>query len=110
MFLFVLLQCAEDKETRDLVREFSGLAPLVAILSSGNKELLAAATGAIWKCAISRENLVQFRELKTIEQLVGLLSKQPEKVRQSFISILQQQQQKNIFQFSLHLILIPPET
>ena len=44
------------------------------------KELLAAATGAIWKCAISPENVVRFQELKAIDQLVTLLNDQPEEV------------------------------
>lgn len=52
------LQCAEDKETRDLVRKYKGLKPLVELLNTNNKELLAAASGAIWKCSISSENVV----------------------------------------------------
>ncbi|XP_014775179.2 outer dynein arm-docking complex subunit 2 [Octopus bimaculoides] len=84
-----IFKCAEDKDSRELVREYGGLPPLVAILSSGNnKELLAAATGAIWKCSISRENLVQFRDLKAIEQLVALLSNQPEKVLVNVVGAL----------------------
>lgn len=52
------IQCAEDKETRDLVRQHGGLQPLSALLgNSENKRLLAAVTGAIWKCAISEENV-----------------------------------------------------
>ena len=47
--------------TRELVRKYHGLDPLVALLAqSDNKELLAAATGAIWKCAISRENVARY--------------------------------------------------
>jgi len=54
-------QCAEDSATRDLVRLYGGLDPLVALLpNSDNKELLAAATGAIWKCAISPENVERY--------------------------------------------------
>jgi hypothetical protein len=45
-----------------------------------NKELLAAATGAIWKCSISPENVARFQELKCIELLVALLTNQPEEV------------------------------
>ncbi len=49
-------QCAEDKEIRDLVRKNLGLRPSHDLLQqSENKALLAAVTGAIWKCAISRE-------------------------------------------------------
>ena len=39
------------------------------------------AAGAIWKCSISPENVIRFKELKAIEQLVGLLNDQPEEVR-----------------------------
>ena len=75
------LQCAEEKETRDLVRAFGGLDPLVALLNNTeNKELLAAATGAIWKCSITSENVSRFQELKAIDLLVNLLSNQPEEV------------------------------
>eukprot|EP00794_Sanderia_malayensis_P017757 gene17757-19530_t len=76
-----IFKCAEDFETRQLVREYGGLDPLVALLSNGeNKDLLAAATGAIWKCAISEENVLRFQDLKAIEQLVALLNDQPEEV------------------------------
>ena len=65
-----------------MVRQYGGLDPLVALLAnSENKDLLAAATGAIWKCAISEENVLRFQELKAIEQLVTLLNDQPEEVR-----------------------------
>ena len=75
------MQCAEEKETRDLVRQYGGLDPLAALLGKNdNKELLAAATGAIWKCSISPENVLRFQELKTIESLVSLLNDQPEEV------------------------------
>lgn len=74
-------QCAEDRETRELVRLYGGLEPLVQLLEMAeNKDLLVAATGAIWKCAITYENVVVFQELKAIEQLVGLLENQPEEV------------------------------
>ncbi|KAG6929907.1 armadillo repeat containing 4, partial [Chelydra serpentina] len=56
-----IFKCAEDEETRDLVRHHGGLQPLATLLSnSENKELLAAVTGAIWKCAISRENVTKY--------------------------------------------------
>ncbi|XP_040831657.1 outer dynein arm-docking complex subunit 2-like [Ochotona curzoniae] len=76
-----IYQCAEDEETRDLVRLHGGLRPLASLLSNtDNKERLAAVTGAIWKCSISKENVTKFREYKTIEALVGLLTNQPEEV------------------------------
>ncbi|XP_014800378.1 PREDICTED: armadillo repeat-containing protein 4 [Calidris pugnax] len=76
-----IFKCAEDKETRDLVRQHGGLAPLSVLLdNSENKQLLAAVTGAVWKCAISRENVSKFRECKAVEALVELLTDQPEEV------------------------------
>lgn len=79
--MYFLTQCAEEKETRDLVRKYGGLDPLVKLLANANnKDLLAAATGAIWKCAICAENVKRFQELKTIDVLVSLLSNQPEEV------------------------------
>ncbi|KAJ7395878.1 hypothetical protein BTVI_150843 [Pitangus sulphuratus] len=76
-----IFKCAEDKQTRDLVRQHGGLQPLSVLLdNSENKKLLAAVTGAIWKCAISIENVSKFREYQTIETLVGLLTDQPEEV------------------------------
>ncbi|XP_058511344.1 outer dynein arm-docking complex subunit 2-like [Ochotona princeps] len=76
-----IYQCAEDEETRDLVRLHGGLRPLASLLSNtDNKERLAAVTGAIWKCSISKENVTKFREYKAIEALVELLTDQPEEV------------------------------
>ncbi|XP_059951498.1 outer dynein arm-docking complex subunit 2 [Mesoplodon densirostris] len=76
-----IYQCAEDEETRDLVRLCGGLRPLASLLSNtDDKERLAAVTGAIWKCSISKENVTKFREYKAIEALVGLLTDQPEEV------------------------------
>lgn len=85
MRTLLCLQCAEEKETRDLVRHYGGLDPLALLLSKNNdnKLLLAAATGAIWKCSISPENVLRFQQLKTIEALVALLSDQPEEVSSS---------------------------
>lgn len=63
------------------MRQYGGLLPLVGLLQNvDNKELLAAATGAIWKCAISPENVHKFQELKAIDSLVNLLNDQPEEV------------------------------
>ncbi|XP_037984154.1 armadillo repeat-containing protein 4 isoform X1 [Motacilla alba alba] len=82
-------ECAEDEEIRDLVRKHEGLQPLSALLDkSENKQLLAAVTGAIWKCAISRENVLKFQEYKTIETLVTLLTDQPEEVLINVIGAL----------------------
>lgn len=51
-------QCAEDEQTRKAVYDCGGLDTLVSLLSrQDNKKLLAAVTGAIWKCAISEYNV-----------------------------------------------------
>ncbi|NXN56925.1 ARMC4 protein, partial [Rynchops niger] len=84
-----IFKCAEDKETRDLVRQHGGLEPLSVLLgNSENKQLLAAVTGAIWKCAISAENVSKFRECKAVEALVGLLTDQPEEVLVNIVGAL----------------------
>ncbi|XP_010123000.1 PREDICTED: armadillo repeat-containing protein 4-like, partial [Chlamydotis macqueenii] len=84
-----IFKCAEDKETRDLVRQYGGLQPLCVLLgNSENKQLLAAVTGAIWKCAISGENVSKFREYKAVEALVGLLTDQPEEVLVNIVGAL----------------------
>lgn len=64
------------------MRQYGGLDPLVKLLEkTENKDLLAAATGAIWKCAISPENVQRFQELKAVDRLVALLHNQPEEVK-----------------------------
>ncbi|KAM6216192.1 outer dynein arm-docking complex subunit 2 [Rhynchocyon petersi] len=84
-----IYQCAEDKDTRDLVRLHGGLKPLASLLSkTDNKQRLAAVTGAIWKCSISKENVTKFREYKAIETLVGLLTNQPEEVLVNVVGAL----------------------
>ncbi|XP_069770615.1 outer dynein arm-docking complex subunit 2 isoform X4 [Narcine bancroftii] len=76
-----IFKCGEDEETRNLVRAHNGLAPLVKLFNkSDNKELLAAATGAVWKCAISMENVDRFKNLRIVETLIKLLVGQPEEV------------------------------
>ena len=56
----ILSQCAEEEMTRSLVRTHEGLEPLAALLKvTDNKELLCAATGAIWKCSKSTENVIK---------------------------------------------------
>lgn len=58
-----ILKCASNKTASDMVREAHGLEQLVAIAKDknirDNKLLLAATTGAIWKCAGSDENVKQ---------------------------------------------------
>ncbi|XP_039472808.1 armadillo repeat-containing protein 4 isoform X1 [Oreochromis aureus] len=84
-----IFKCAEDKQTRDLVRKYKGLQPLVSLLhKADNKQLLAAATGAIWKCSISQENVTKFQEYKALEILVSLLTDQPEEVLVNVVGAL----------------------
>ncbi|XP_066521402.1 outer dynein arm-docking complex subunit 2 isoform X2 [Hoplias malabaricus] len=84
-----IFKCAEDKQTRDLVRQYEGLQPLVALLNEAdNKQLLAAVTGAIWKCSISMENVAKFEGYKALEMLVGLLTDQPEEVLVNVVGAL----------------------
>ncbi|XP_056375360.1 outer dynein arm-docking complex subunit 2 isoform X1 [Hyla sarda] len=84
-----IFKCAEDEETRDLVRQYGGLQPLAMLLGkSDNKELLAAVTGAIWKCSISLDNVTKFQEYKVIETLVTFLTDQPEEVLVNVVGAL----------------------
>uniref|UniRef100_A0A8C1Y2F7 Armadillo repeat containing 4 n=1 Tax=Cyprinus carpio TaxID=7962 RepID=A0A8C1Y2F7_CYPCA len=84
-----IFKCAEDKHTRDLVRQYDGLKPLVMLLNKAeNKQLLAATTGAIWKCSISLENVAKFQEYRALEILVGLLKDQPEEVLVNVVGAL----------------------
>uniref|UniRef100_A0A6Q2YL56 Outer dynein arm docking complex subunit 2 n=1 Tax=Esox lucius TaxID=8010 RepID=A0A6Q2YL56_ESOLU len=84
-----IFKCAEDQRTRDLVRQYGGLQPLVSLLGQAdNKQLLAATTGAIWKCSISVENVAKFQEHKALDTLVGLLTDQPEEVLVNVVGAL----------------------
>lgn len=66
-----IFKCSEDATTRDLVRQAGGLDPLVYMAkdpkSREDKPLLAAVTGAIWKTAISPENVERYDVLKTVQ-------------------------------------------
>ncbi|KAG8443312.1 hypothetical protein GDO86_011923 [Hymenochirus boettgeri] len=84
-----IFKCAEDDETRELVRQYGGIQPLAMLLSQfDNKELLEAVTGAIWKCSISRDNVTKFQEYKVIETLVTFLTDQPEEVLVNVVGAL----------------------
>uniref|UniRef100_UPI00398E4B24 outer dynein arm-docking complex subunit 2 isoform X2 n=1 Tax=Pristiophorus japonicus TaxID=55135 RepID=UPI00398E4B24 len=73
-----IFKCAEDEATRNLVRAHNGLGPLVKLFSKpDNKELLAAATGAVWKCAISMENVDRIIESLDGVRLLWSLLKKP---------------------------------
>ncbi len=79
-----------------MIRKYGGLDPLVQLLSNkDNKPLLAAATGAIWKCAISKENVKRFQELRCIESLVALLQDPTEEVLINAVGALAECAQEN---------------
>ncbi|EAA12458.2 AGAP008223-PA, partial [Anopheles gambiae str. PEST] len=79
-----IFKCASDKTASDMVRESGGLEPLVGIARDktvrDNKQLLAAATGAIWKCAASEANVKKLDQLKAVQVLVQLLNDENEDV------------------------------
>uniref|UniRef100_A0A182PF91 Armadillo repeat-containing domain-containing protein n=1 Tax=Anopheles epiroticus TaxID=199890 RepID=A0A182PF91_9DIPT len=79
-----IFKCASDKTASDMVRESGGLEPLVGIARDktvrDNKQLLAAATGAIWKCAASEANVKKLDQLKAVQVLVQLLNDENEEV------------------------------
>ncbi|KAK7863004.1 hypothetical protein R5R35_014556 [Gryllus longicercus] len=79
-----IFKCAADAATRDLVRQHGGLDPLVKLarepLARADKPLLAAVTGAIWKCATCPENVYRLNELRTVDVLVSLLEDENEEV------------------------------
>lgn len=69
-----------------MVREAGGLEQLMAIVKDKsireNKALLAAATGAIWKCAMVEENVKQLDNV-SLEYISGSL-----KVQQKDINLM----------------------
>ncbi|KAJ3411757.1 Armadillo repeat-containing protein 4 [Chytridiales sp. JEL 0842] len=84
-----IFKCAEEDETRTLVRQYGGLNPLIALLdNTTNKDLLIAATGAVWKCAQNLENVAAFNKLNTIKKLIGLMENQPEDVLVNVVGAL----------------------
>nr|XP_061811680.1 outer dynein arm-docking complex subunit 2-like [Nerophis lumbriciformis] len=85
----VIFKCAEDKQTRTLVHDSKGLPALVSLLGKiENVKLMAATTGAIWKCCLSPENLDVFQDHKVLETLIGLLTNQPEEVLVNVVGAL----------------------
>lgn len=66
-----IFKCCEDPITRDMVRLAGGLDPLVAMAKDPNtksdKPLLASVTGAIWKTAITPQNVERYDQLGTVK-------------------------------------------
>lgn len=87
-----IFKCAEDAETRNLVRDAGGLDPLVSMAKAPDlredKQLLAAVTGAIWKCAANRENMVRFNQLGIVQAMVDLLEDENEEVLTNAVGAL----------------------
>lgn len=54
-----LFKCAEDDATRELISRHGGLELLVQLMTSRStgKQLLAATVGALWKCALNKNNV-----------------------------------------------------
>lgn len=79
-----IFKCADDEDVRRLVREYGGVRPLKELLEvpayHDNRPLMAALTGAVWKCAISPENVEVLRELNCVSLLIALSSAQSEEV------------------------------
>ncbi|XP_066593001.1 armadillo repeat-containing protein gudu [Prorops nasuta] len=72
-----MFKCSVNKVSRDMVREAGGLDPLCKLIHDmgvrANKKLLSAVTGAIWKCAMSLENVTRFNQNGLVASLVPLL-------------------------------------
>lgn len=79
-----LFKCSSDPKTRTLVREAGGLEPLVNIIRDkslrDNKPLLIGATGAVWMCAASDENVRELDRLNAVAFLVDLLGDDSDEV------------------------------
>ena len=78
--------------TRDIVREHGGLEPLVALVKDErlleDKPLTAAVTGAIWKCAISLENVKRLNQDGIIAVMTRLLNDQDKEVVTNVVGAL----------------------
>lgn len=78
-------KCAEDDSTRELIFRFGGLELLVQITmgsrSSENTQLLAATVGALWKCALNKNNVRRLEQFGAVKALI-LLLKTPEQTNE----------------------------
>lgn len=74
---FALMECAIDRDIRNLIRSTTGLNCLVNALeesiASNADKLKEASTGAIWKCAKSTENIIELSNLSTFSVLMEIL-------------------------------------
>lgn len=69
-----IFKCAANVDVSNMVREAHGLEQLLAIVKDknvrDNKRLLAAATGAIWKCSMTEENVKYLDNVSMEEHLL----------------------------------------
>lgn len=72
-----IYKCASDPITRDMIREAGGLELLIDAAKDtsnrANKPLMAAVTGALWKCANSDASVKKLDFLGAVPILVQLL-------------------------------------
>lgn len=73
-----IFKCAHDTKTANLVHRAKGIVLIVKIIKEtkywSNDSLLEAVTGAVYKCAMLRENAIEFNNLNTLPILMDLLS------------------------------------
>ena len=70
--LFPVVKCAEDDSTRELIFRFGGLELLVQMMTSRSSEdnqLLAATVGALWKCALNKNNVRRYVKMKSTKSV-----------------------------------------
>ncbi|XP_076302300.1 LOW QUALITY PROTEIN: armadillo repeat-containing protein gudu-like, partial [Lasioglossum baleicum] len=88
-----IFKCGPNKVARDVVRQTSGLDLMCKFLQEEevrtNKRLLAAITGGIWKCALSKENVVRFNQNGLVAALVPFLEEhEDEEVQANVVGAL----------------------
>ncbi|CAG7823011.1 unnamed protein product [Allacma fusca] len=79
-----IYMCAEDEESRETVFRLGAIDPLILIIQDPalrkNKPLIAAATGAIWKCATSICTMPHYLSKGLVDLLTSLLEDEPEEI------------------------------
>ncbi|XP_040583348.1 outer dynein arm-docking complex subunit 2 [Lepeophtheirus salmonis] len=77
-----IFKMAEENDSRQIVKLHGGLKLLVELISEStnhnNKELMAAVTGAIWKCATTDDNVEIFGDLGLMPILIKILKENSE--------------------------------
>ncbi|XP_055299330.1 armadillo repeat-containing protein gudu [Sitodiplosis mosellana] len=87
-----IFKCASNRTVSDMVREAHGLEQLMSIVKDKSmrdiKPLLAAATGALWKCTLVEENVKQLDNLRILQVFVTLLNDENENVLTNVVGAL----------------------